>query len=215
MKTRHGFVSNSSSSSFIVLLHHKPESLTDLKNMLFPEWSGEELIKYEYNENIAMTVNDIVARVYTDICNGQGDRYNCDTIEIALSGYIEEIYNYGTIKLLRDIYNKKSEEASEIFRLLNEKYGEDDDNNEPYWKKWEKDEMYPEYLKRKEEAQKAEKEYLDEKDFRCRALYVNFRNKYPYHKFEAVLEYGDRNGEAILENEDVFRNVPHLIASNH
>lgn len=44
MKLRHGFVSNSSSSSFILFLDRKPESVTELKELLF---HGEQFFANE------------------------------------------------------------------------------------------------------------------------------------------------------------------------
>ena len=40
MKIRRGFVSNSSSSSFVIAFDHKPKSVEDLKEMMFgkQEW---------------------------------------------------------------------------------------------------------------------------------------------------------------------------------
>ena len=70
MKIRNGFVSNSSSSSFIVAFHHKPTSLEDLKLMMFGSMPGA----ISYDENTSLTYDEIVKVVYNDICTITKDK---------------------------------------------------------------------------------------------------------------------------------------------
>jgi len=51
MKVRNGFVSNSSSSSFIVAWNKKPESVEEVKNILF----GDAKTHYMYDYTIGPT----------------------------------------------------------------------------------------------------------------------------------------------------------------
>lgn len=55
MKTRDGFVSNSSSTSFVVLLPKKPSSADELREMLFPAGNKES----DLYEDSYFTIGDI------------------------------------------------------------------------------------------------------------------------------------------------------------
>lgn len=59
MKKRHGFVSNSSSSSFIVIFPRKPTSQKELHEMLFPH--KEEVLPSPYDSN------DVPSKVVSEI----------------------------------------------------------------------------------------------------------------------------------------------------
>jgi hypothetical protein len=63
MKIRHGFVSNSSSSSFVVAFPKEPLSVKEVKDILFGE---QELIESDYysatTERVASTVFDDILR---------------------------------------------------------------------------------------------------------------------------------------------------------
>ena len=63
MKFRRGFVSNSSSSSFVLALGRKPESVDDLHRMMFPE--GPTSI-YAYDHN-GISSEDAAKTVFKDI----------------------------------------------------------------------------------------------------------------------------------------------------
>lgn len=69
MKTRNGFVSNSSSSSFIIAFPHKPENVDELRTMVFgnappddtraPWWDADST--YEH------TIQDMAEQIFSDL----------------------------------------------------------------------------------------------------------------------------------------------------
>lgn len=63
MKVRNGFVSNSSSSSFIVVLDKKPNDSKELKKVLF---GNKETYKYEWDKKVYKT-SDIAEIVFKDL----------------------------------------------------------------------------------------------------------------------------------------------------
>lgn len=77
MKIRQGFVSNSSSSSFIIALSKRPTSVEDVEQMMFGD--GREDIKYPYeirgnNNSIktSFTIREIAGRVFSDMSGQTG-----------------------------------------------------------------------------------------------------------------------------------------------
>lgn len=67
MKVRSGFVSNSSSSSFIVAFPATPNSKLELRDMMFPNNNNDWLDVEEYLEPIK--IDDIVNSVFYEIQN--------------------------------------------------------------------------------------------------------------------------------------------------
>ncbi len=64
MKIRNGFVSNSSSSSFLVVFPREPKSAEEVRTMLFDE--NEKLYGY-YDDNYS--VQHVAETVWSDICS--------------------------------------------------------------------------------------------------------------------------------------------------
>jgi hypothetical protein len=67
MKTRKGFVSNSSSSSFIVGFEKKPESEEEMHDVLFPD--GEQTVYTSWDGKTGWSSRQAAARVFVDIQN--------------------------------------------------------------------------------------------------------------------------------------------------
>ena len=68
MKIRTGFVSNSSSSSFIVAFPREPKNVSDVKEMLFKE-TDNYLNPYPYGNDEYSWPTDVVSKtVFDDIC---------------------------------------------------------------------------------------------------------------------------------------------------
>ena len=67
MKIRNGFVSNSSSSSFVIAFPHKPKSIEETGNMIFGQgYNPNERVDYEYNDT-GFTKGQVAEKVFRDI----------------------------------------------------------------------------------------------------------------------------------------------------
>lgn len=84
MKIRSGFVSNSSSSSFVVAFPHIPKSAEDVKHMLFGD---KEMFQKPYNDGKELT-DDIANRVWEDIKAQKPNRKRKIT-EVIRDGWFE------------------------------------------------------------------------------------------------------------------------------
>lgn len=211
MKIRNGFISNSSSSSFIVRLPKKPKTFEELKNSMFPNKEWTDRINYEYLENESLTVAQVIKQIFNDIEINQKDATNIK--ETMLSGYIREIEDQSSIKTLKNNWDIKRREEYHLYHQFGKKYGYELAD----MKKWKKDKHYPEYLKKQKIANEAEKEYVNARNSAISKYYENFKERNIDRKFEFAVEYSDKDGPAgcIMEHGDIFENVPHLTISHH
>lgn len=67
MKIRTGFVSNSSSSSFVVLFPSEPQNVDDVKKMLF----GDQEEYYGMYDEGGWSTNAVAKTIWNDICDQQ------------------------------------------------------------------------------------------------------------------------------------------------
>ncbi len=87
MKTRHGFVSNSSSSSFVVAFPHKPKNVTELQEMLFGD-ANTYPNPYHYEDDPRSQRNWPAAEIASIVFNDmKGQRGNKKRIREAMNGY--------------------------------------------------------------------------------------------------------------------------------
>jgi len=84
MKTRTGFVSNSSSSSFIVGFDKKPETVEELKNLLFDE--DQEVFVGLYDDAV-YPVQQVVQTVFDDL-RDQNEATKDEIYNTVLSGHV-------------------------------------------------------------------------------------------------------------------------------
>lgn len=224
MKIRNGFVSNSSSSSFIVCWNKKPESVEEVKSILFNNMNTVSY--YDYVES--------TQRLAEEIFN--------DTKEInkqALKDMISEQYDYwdgswyskgykADEKLCKQYekeYNAAKEEE-EILKNLEKKYNDFEKNRIIRKRKLEN-------ILNLDSLNNYEKEYLDliNKLDELRQIlwgYNDTMNKLiddSYNKFIrdnkgkfiVHYEYSDNDGSlgCVLEHGDCFNNVEHERISHH
>jgi len=67
MKIRNGFVSNSSSSSFIVIFPREPKSMEDVRDMLFDK--KQRVYNSPHFDDNSWSINNVATTVWNDICN--------------------------------------------------------------------------------------------------------------------------------------------------
>jgi len=104
-KVRNGFVTNSSSSSFIVAFDELPSSIEELQNLLFDD---SQYVDYEYS-SVTMTCTDAATRVFNDL---KGQKPNDqEKIMDALGGYITGMPDYNEYVGLYKFDSKEYKEA--------------------------------------------------------------------------------------------------------
>ena len=221
MKTRKSFVSNSSSSSFIIGLNRKPRTLEELKEQMFPGDAFDKAITYiedsEWSET--MSVGDIVKNVFKDI--RELPKYNrkdknriwrfCRKLKNDDKMILKEILSgaFETMpwqsesdrkkesKILCDFQNKYEGcflfDKSEDLKVEKTRLIELK-KYDALGKKWHK------------EIEKAARKLWKEKkeSFKGKTLYL--------------VAYSDNGGGehgSFLEHADIFRNIPHITISLH
>lgn len=198
MKIRNGFVSNSSSSSFIVAFDEKPTCAYELMEILFPENKNNEQIgvnpPYEGFSIDPMSASTII---WNQLEN-QNPLNKSEILEKINSGWFDghpeyDIYNKYEIKHISDQYTKET--GKNIF---------DKDADEKWVKKYHNasNEIREEYRK---EVKNAAKKLFDTK-------WEIFKNKKCF-----LFTFSDNDGEifSTLEHGDTFRNVPNIRISYH
>ena len=199
MKTRTGFVSNSSSSSFIIGLSNKPSCVEDVHKELFDTDEVREL-EALYDGDDTYTTLDVAQQVYEDISNQKPtnlDKGKKEILENINSGWFEGMPDY----------NYYDTESTKFRRKYREETGEEIHYDKTPKDIWEK---YQNLQKKESEERRAEE------DKAANRLFEKYRDKFADKKIY-FLSYSDNDGsfQSFMEHGGIFNNIPNITISNH
>jgi hypothetical protein len=192
MKQRHGFVSNSSSSAFILVLPKLPGSVKETEELLF----GDQLyIDYPYNDNhpnseaIKFSTKEIAAIVFRNLQGEQIKDHSRECGKITSFEMLAEILKNGVVG--------------------------DEPENEPVLGKIKEPEYDTEEVADgTEEEREAFWKNVDEKDTAfAKEISNKLLKKWPLEHMYKV-EYADEEG-ATMEHGEIFNKIPHIRISKH
>lgn len=225
MKIRTDFVTNSSSSSFIVVFDKKPTSKEELLKMMFWDEDKQDIIPsihfYEYWEN----TEHISETVFNDINHENKNIWKDirETIECILynkSYYKEERYfnknRFGVGSFILGSYDQNNDND-----IVDEFIKDTDIPDSPKMIFHQKTglECWYNLKDEKEKYKKIFSECYSESKKECtriaRNIVKRIKRKYK-DKFIWLFTYSDENQKgSVLEHGGIFRKLPHMTISNH
>ncbi len=126
MKIRNGFVSNSSSSSFILKLPHYPSSYEDMKKMLLGD---EDPLVLTHYDDTAFPTRQVIEIIYRDVIDalGQSRDNSVESVsgeEFSISEYSLDEYDNKITSSNREEYNSLKRQYKMIVKDLKDAYSE-------------------------------------------------------------------------------------------
>jgi hypothetical protein len=189
MKIRLGYVSNSSSSSFVVSFDKIPETCEELRKIMFPD---ELQTIVEYYDN-SCSVDEVVQQVFKDIKNQK----------LLSEDEIKEEISTGHFEGWPD-YDSSDGPLHDFDEKFYKKFG-----NNTKWKD------YPDWVERRSKILNMcyEAHNKEIEDAACK-FYDNNEDKFK-DKICFKFEYSDNEGFAVMEHAGIFDNLPHIQISHH
>ncbi len=130
MKIRTGFVSNSSSSSFVVAFPSEPKNASDVKEMMFEKNQKEFSAPYSYSDDYDFWTTDEIAETIWNNIKDQTSNSNEPILEAIQNGWFD---NYGKLKGHVDHWNDSEFKTSRNY--IPEEYEKIDIENKKRAKK--------------------------------------------------------------------------------
>jgi hypothetical protein len=224
MKIRNGFVSNSSSSSFIVMWDKKPESIEEVKNILF---GNNKTWSYYDNFENTEVLSEVIFNDTKKASNLDIKRFIDNQYSFWGNSWYSKGYKYDVI-LLRE-YEKEYVKAVEEEEKLNiklKKYTNQEKNRILRKRKLERvldesslDEYSKEYFNILERLDELKKITWRNESEKYNKLVTDSYNKFMKDykdKFIVIYNYGDDNHTgSILEHGEVWDNLEYFRNSHH
>lgn len=201
MKIRTGFVSNSSSSSFILGFDKKPKSAEELSKMMFGAVEGWQ--NHEYNEGVKVLNIDAARSLFEQLDEPLTQKQAIETIQRGhFDGFPELSYHFPPeVKAIEDEYKKKYNE--DIYQGRESK----DKEKQKMWNKFHK--LWQKHLKEQTDTvNKAAKKYFNEE----------LKEKFKGKKMFYVSYSDDSSLGSHMEHSGVLlsiEGVPAIRISNH